>query len=156
MAANKLIKPHPSPLPPPPQTFSDSPRKRRGRGYTNSNMNAMANSSGTYNRKNDGTNKLHAIQSKLSGISGTDNCTPCNFVNISHDNSSFTPPEGILSKNNQTSASSEDQLAVDAKKISDVSEKSNKLPSGAVSSIVSVETKQYGKKESGNLKLTSV
>jgi len=156
LAANKLIKPHPSPLPPPPQTFSDSPRKRRGRGYTNSNMNAMSNNSGTYNLKNDGTNKLHAIQSKLSGISSSDNCKSSNIVNTAHDNSSFTPPEAILSRNNQTSASSEDQLGSERKNISDASENLNKLPSGAVSSIVSVETKQYGKKGSEHLNLTSV
>lgn len=153
LAANKVVKPNPSPLPPPPQSFSDSPRKRRGRGHTNSTSSAMGNNSGTYNRKSDTTNKRQTIQSKLSGISSGDNYNSSNFVNIAHDNSSFASPEALPSTSYKTSGNGETKFSSGTKNISESLDKPNNQPSGAISSIVSVETKHFG--NAGNEQINS-
>jgi len=156
LAANKLVKPNPSPLPPPPQTFSDSPRKRRGRGYTNSSSSAMGNNSGTNNRKSDSTNKRQALQNKFSGISSGDNFNSSNFANIAHDNSSFAAPEALPSTSYKSSGNGENKFSSETKNISESLDKPNNPPSGAISSIVSVETKHYGKSGNEQINSTSV
>ena len=121
--------------------------------HTNSTSSALGINSSTNNRKNDGTNKRQAIQSKFSGLSSGENYNSSNFANIAHDNSSFASPEALPSTSYETSGNGEKKFCTPTKPISESMDKSNNQPSGAISSIVSVETKHFGK--SGNEQINS-
>ena len=116
----------------------------------------MGNNSGTYNRKSDSTNKRQTIQNKFSGLSSGDNYNSSNFINIAHDNSSFAAPDALPTSNYETSDNGEKKFSSETKNNSESLDKSNNQPPGAISTIVSVETKHFGKSGNAQINSTSI
>ena len=154
MRANKLAKPNASPLPPT-QSFSDSPRKRRGRGNTNISGIGIGSNSGTFNRRGENPNKRQNVQTIVPGTH-SDNLDPTinlASVQITHDNSSFVSPDNPTSIPVKQVVKNEDG-DTGSQKLS--SGNISNAPSTTLSSVVTVDTKNFNKTGGINNKLAAV
>merc|ERR1712226_1701740 len=122
-----------SPLPPI-QSFSDSPRKRRGSENPNKRQNVQTTVPGTHSDNLDPTINLASVQ-------------------ITHDNSSFVSPDNPTSIPVKQVVKNEDG-DTGSQKLS--SGNISNAPSTTLSSVVTVDTKNFNKTGGINNKLAAV